>query len=265
MTRYIVRVFLCLMRPGVKGNRLFFLNLSENSPHSDEMPGICPTNSAPICVARLTISAGARSRVRRSSPHKDRTLFMVSIVIAIYSLMILAPLRRIERRLFPDANHNASGTGDALCSGDRESHARSVLQPSCPVDSRSDTVGSSGTEARTEACSFESDADTEGCNSVALPGAQILWHESPARRRLQGPNSLRLLESCVAVGTEYQEVFGASGAIHRCKEQFINSRFSPRRALRSGRIDRRCFAAEGSILTPTDVCAIAASCTSHAA
>ena len=187
------------------------------------------------------------------------------MVIAFMSFMILAPLRRIERRLYPDADHRALGTGSVLPDGDGRPQTRSAIQPSRSADSPSDAVGVSSTAAQHPDEGIRSQPSGPEPDSAKRGGTPALFLEIPAGRCLRPPNSLRVAESCAGDAPEYQEIFGPGGSIQRCKEQFVGSRFSPRKTLHSDRCDLPQFDPARSIHEPTDVCVIALSRASHAA
>ena len=189
---------------------------------------------------------------------------MVSMVNALMLPMILAPLRRIERRLHPDADLRAWGSGGVPGSGDDKSAAH-MPEPSRAVDFPDDAAGLSGAVDLHSARSVEFNSATEGGDRIPLPETQTLFQENPAGRRLRAPNSLRLGESCAADDPEYREIFGPSGAIQRCKEQFIGARFSPRKTLLSHRDDAPQLALGKPAHEPTEVSVIVLSRASHAA
>ena len=179
--------------------------------------------------------------------------------------MILAPWRRIERLLYPDAEHCASGSKCALCNDERETKVESPLAPSFPRSPETIAVDDSGAAALPRKDCLEVMCDPHGGDRVPLPETGTPFLENPAIRRLSAPSSLRIGESCATTDSEYREIFGPAGSIQRCVEQFIGARFSPRKAIRSDRNDRSPRDFGRSSGEPTDVCVVAGSRISHAA
>lgn len=179
--------------------------------------------------------------------------------------MILAPLQWVEMLPYPNADQQALAIRGTIGGDSRKLPPESLLRLAGPRYSPCDAVVISGTGSLLWAESGEIGAGSEVRDQMPEPETRSPFVENLGTRRLPEPKSLRPGE-CGATGDlEYRELFGPNGPIQRCKEQFVESGFSPRKALQLVRRDVRLLDFGRKVHEPTDVCVVAVSLVSHAA
>lgn len=179
--------------------------------------------------------------------------------------MILAPWRRIESFLSPDAEHCTSGSKRVLCGDDHETKMESLFAPLSPLVTQTASVEGVGASEPLRKDCLEVTSDPHGGDWVSFQEAGAPFLENPTPRRSAAPSSLRIGDSCSTTDSEYREIFGPEGSIQRSVEQFIGARFSPRKGIRSDRNDRSPRDFGRSSDGPTDLCVVGGTKISHAA
>lgn len=170
--------------------------------------------------------------------------------------MIPAPSRPIEGWLSPDADRDASG-GQHAGSGDAGvAIVQTGLIPFCAAILPNIAIDLPDTADQQRAIFPDIGAGSPNCDPVPGASACISFRQDPDGECLPGPNLLSASRLCATNDPEYLEIFGPSGSVQRCKEQFIESGFSPRKPLR---LDPTSFWRDDtakSVHGPTDVCVI---------
>ena len=179
-------------------------------------------------------------------------------------IMNLAPWQQIVRQSCSEPDYRDRETAGFRGDSDDMPHAQSVpsfLRTNFP----NGADGDSRTLAQHQPHSVQDDGELERCNRMASSETQTPVYERPAAWRLLRPNWLRIGEPCATNDPEYLEIFGPKGSVEQCKEQFIGSRFSPRKALRmTGAIESQRDLGKQPVES-TDVCVVALCRTAHAA
>ncbi len=179
--------------------------------------------------------------------------------------MILVPLRRIERRLYPGADGRVLGSVGVASDHDGEAPGRDTAHSPSQEDTSSDAFAVPCIGAVCPAGSDESCPSLDSSDPMPIAGVETPFPERPVGRCRPAPSSLRIGESCAASEPEYREIYGPAGSIQRCKEQFIASRFTPRKTLHSDRSERLRVDLGRTTLDSAEVCVIPFSRTSRAA
>ena len=179
--------------------------------------------------------------------------------------MILAPFRRIERLSDPIATQPALATEGFLYS-DRNKHlADTPLRLSSPMHFSCGALAISGDTVLVPGEFLEEEISVVSGGPVPLSETRTSFVEDLAVHRATDPNPARPVGCCNVGDLEYRALFGPNGSIQRCKGQFIESRFNPRKAVRLICRDVRAHDFGSKIHGPTDVCVVAVSLVSHAA
>ena len=179
--------------------------------------------------------------------------------------MILSPFRRIERFSFPIASHLVLTTAGFLY-GDRSKPLGDCpIAVASPMHFSCDAVDISGDRDLFFEKSAEIGIGAEGGDLMRVSETRTSLVEDFADRHATESDAPHPGGRGNTDHWEYRDVFGPDGSIKQCKEQFIESRFSPRKPVRLSRREVRVQDFGRKIHEPTDVCVVAVSLVSHAA
>ena len=170
--------------------------------------------------------------------------------------MILAPSRSIEGWLYPDVDHDTSGAQGAGSGDAGESVEQSGPLPLCAVILPNIATDRLDFANRQRALCPGVGAGGQIFDQVLSSGASIPFRQDPDGEFLPLPNLLPASRPSATNDPEYLDIFGQSGSVQRCVEQFIESGFSPRKPVR---LERSYFWQEentNSVHEHTEVCVI---------
>ena len=179
--------------------------------------------------------------------------------------MNLAPFFRIERRTYPIAKQSELVT-EGLFYGDRSKPiADNPFSLYSPMQFPCGDVAIPADASRVAEESLELEIGAAAGDHMPISETQTPFVERFETLRVAESNVPRPSGCCNTADLDYRALFGTNGSIQRCKEQFIESRFNPRKAVRLVCREVRVHDFGCKIHGPTDICVVAVSLVSHAA